>query len=672
MSSPPGVSPQANLSTPISSLRLEAQAHRRYIAGDIPQTLNFLRTALSLFPIPNEDFRRIRWMILHLEGLHRQETREIPDAMWGKASWEGCEVSEAVPEVRKVVPEVSEVVLEVSEVVSELGEIRQVEAEMQSPKHMVLQMTRVDFEVVNKQLNSQKVLSRGPQSCSSFKPRPPPIRKALLQGRKMNIMLPAQRAIQPSSVSIVRRSAGSRVTLIYLLILMYEMSANSWSPSNSLQMDLRTLAMMSLQTILNRGIHVLTMQAMLLAETYIRPRFSLLLFLALISIQIRFQSFGRFSSIDSGQVPVSFDNSPLFRARMWTNIPENCTLMDDLTPPPQFPPYSLPSPIKLTNFLRMKNKWISNWEELLNNADFHEFMVLSMHKKDLNRERLLFWSPPLIRTSFSQLSCQAAAAFDFENLTLPVPIIMDRRTVFERSTKLIYTRLPFEMTTIEESWKYYRDDGVRVVYGELGKRLPADEYPYPPGISLDCDKVSACKKCVSAVERSQAVDQAEQAASLVYASYLLMVDLEEEYFKEALISNSLKESARLSGELADSDYSDLAIALEIASLDVEDRQNDERGIGVKGATGEDPVIALIGDSEGEKQGENGKGKRVEEEEISDSDEEIFEDEDEKQRKIPEKDGTKPVQTQEKQGKNVENVDKKEQEPEPMIHPCHLQ
>jgi hypothetical protein len=317
----------------------------------------------------------------------------------------------------------------------------------------------------------------------------------------------------------------------------------------------------------------------------------------------------------------------------------------------------------------MENKWISKWEELLNSADFHEFMVLSMHKKDLNREqeRLLFWSQSLIRTSFSQLPCQAAAAFDYENFTLPVPIIMDRRIVFEWSTKLIYTRLPFGMTTIEVSRKYYGDDGARVVYGELGKSLSVDEYPCPPRISLDCDKVSACKKCVSAVERSQAVDQAGQAASFGSTSYPLMVDLEE-----ALICNSLKESARLSCELADSDYSDLAITLEIASLDAEDRQNDERGIGVKGATGEDPVIALIVDSEGEKQGENGKGKRVEEEEISDSDEEIFEDEDEKQREIQEKDGIKPVQIKEKQGKNIENVDKKEQKPEPMIHPCHLQ
>lgn len=48
-----------------------------------------------------------------LERLHRQETREIPDTVWGKASWECCEVSDAVPE-----PEGN----------------RQVEAEKLSPK----------------------------------------------------------------------------------------------------------------------------------------------------------------------------------------------------------------------------------------------------------------------------------------------------------------------------------------------------------------------------------------------------------------------------------------------------------------------------------------------------------------------------------------------------------
>jgi len=71
--------------TPTHSLLLQSQVRHFYRDGNIAQALRLLQKSLSLFPWENEDYGRIRWMILHLEGLHMQGTerdqRPIPKWM---------------------------------------------------------------------------------------------------------------------------------------------------------------------------------------------------------------------------------------------------------------------------------------------------------------------------------------------------------------------------------------------------------------------------------------------------------------------------------------------------------------------------------------------------------------------------------------------------------------
>jgi len=74
------------MSSSLSPVQLEVQAHAFYRNGNPSQALLLLKKSLSQFPWPNDEYRRIRWIVLHLEGLHRQGTerdqRPVPEWIW--------------------------------------------------------------------------------------------------------------------------------------------------------------------------------------------------------------------------------------------------------------------------------------------------------------------------------------------------------------------------------------------------------------------------------------------------------------------------------------------------------------------------------------------------------------------------------------------------------------